>query len=143
MVWGLFVEAQKAPCDYPRPKTAANLVENVYPPALWPIFEHMEWAPYILGHQKLTLMEDGAPFHSAQVSQDWCKCNGLVKLQWPLQSPNMNPIKTLWKKNCRFPPFTSTKQWTNFRQLSLLPGMTSQVSTSISFSRPWQNECKT
>ncbi|MBW0484699.1 hypothetical protein O181_024414 [Austropuccinia psidii MF-1] len=27
----------------------------------------MDWAPYVLGHQQLTLMEDGAPIHTSQV----------------------------------------------------------------------------
>ncbi|MBW0476416.1 hypothetical protein O181_016131 [Austropuccinia psidii MF-1] len=92
MVWGAFCGGTKGQ------KTATELVANVYLLALWPFAEHMEWAPYVLGHQRLTLMEDGAPIHIAQVSQEWCKHNALVKLQCPPHSPNMNPIENLWKK---------------------------------------------
>ena len=38
-------------------------------------------------------MENGAPCHSARAKQNWLSQNGINKLPWPSQSPDMNPIE--------------------------------------------------
>ncbi|MBW0525207.1 hypothetical protein O181_064922 [Austropuccinia psidii MF-1] len=66
MVWGAFCGGTKGPLVILQgQQTATDLVSNVYQPALQPFVKHMEWAPYVLGCQQLTLMEDGAPIHTA------------------------------------------------------------------------------
>ena len=41
-------------------------------------------------------MEDGAPCHTAQATQNWLRQNGIRKLPWPSQSPDMNPVEYFW-----------------------------------------------
>ena len=38
-------------------------------------------------------MKDDAPCHSAKTTQAWHQENGIQKLWWPSQSPDMNPIE--------------------------------------------------
>ncbi|MBW0561422.1 hypothetical protein O181_101137 [Austropuccinia psidii MF-1] len=46
-------------------------------------------------HKELTLMEDGAPIHTAMFSQQWCNEHQIHKLNCPPSSPDLNTSKNL------------------------------------------------
>ncbi|MBW0493403.1 hypothetical protein O181_033118 [Austropuccinia psidii MF-1] len=73
------------------------MVRQVYRTALCPFVEKIEQEPWIRGRHQLLLMEDNAPIHTAAFSNQWRKQNGILKMEWPAHSPDLNPIKNIWK----------------------------------------------
>ena len=55
--------------------------------------------PFINGLEnknKYIFQEDNAPIHAAKVVKKWQVENNITSLPWPVQSPDLNPIKNLW-----------------------------------------------
>jgi len=92
MVWGAFTTFSKCyvVLILPRQCTTVDFIDVVYEQGLLLYFYHHA------NHEYLTLMVDGAPIHTANVTKSWMQDNGLKTLNWPPNSLDLNPIKNLW-----------------------------------------------
>ncbi len=92
------------------------------------ILEHFMLSDKLYGDADYIFQQDLAPAHTAKGTKRWFNDLGVTVLDWPANSPDLNPIDNLWGIVKR-----KMRQW---RPLSKQPGLSLDLSSATGWLPP-------
>ncbi len=97
MIWGAMSSAGVGPLCF--------LKTNVTAPVYQEILEHfmLPSADQLFKDADFIFQQDLAPAHTAKSTKSWLNDHGVGVLDWPANSPDLNPIENLWKMRNKRP----------------------------------------
>ena len=90
MVWGAMSSAGVSDLCFLESSVNAAVYQDILEYFMMPA------ADQLVGDNEFIFQQDLAPPHSAKSTQAWCENCHVHVLDWPANSPHLNPIENLW-----------------------------------------------
>ena len=113
MVWGCFSWEGVGPI---------HLIESTMDRFVYKDLLETVMLPYAEENMPLVwqFQQDNDPKHSSKLVCEWFRQHNLKVVEWPSQSPDLNPIENLWgelkRKLARLPCRNKKELWENIQQ---------------------------
>jgi len=92
MFWGGFNGITKGLCLFWE-KDWGSINQTTYSERVVPLIHR-----WLRLHPDLRLMQDYAPGHNGGATLEELRDRGIIIIEWPPYSPDLNPIETVWNK---------------------------------------------
>lgn len=97
MFWGLISRKYGRHTSLFWEKDWETIIAGSYASIILPRVEEI-----LRGYPELQFQQDNAKGHSATFTQQVLRIIGITPLFWPTNSPDLNPIETIWNENGGF-----------------------------------------
>ncbi len=135
MIWAAMSSAGVGPLCFLKSTVNAAIYQE--------ILEHfmLPSADKLYGDADFIFQQDLAPAHTAKGTKSWFNDHGVTVLDWPANSPDLNPIENLWycQEEDETPDPTMQMSW---RPLSKNPGLPYHLSSATNWSPPCHAELR-
>ena len=84
LIWGAMSSAGVDPLCFIKSRVNAAVYQDIFS------------RPKLYGDADFIFLQDLAPAHTAKSTKTWFNDHGITVLDWPANSPDLNPIKNLW-----------------------------------------------